>query len=359
MTKDDIVIEVAKRSGLPKTRIAAALDLFLGLISEALENRERVELRRFGRFEVVDRRSRVARDLNTNRQIRIPGRVMPRFVPFDAFKRYVADCYQEPSLEGMQKEPFLEPTLSPLQKPVLPAPDEPVPARTVETDPLEAMRRIVEERPDDPAPRLALASACMERFRYEEAAAHCQAVLKQDPNHLDALNQLGKILERQGDYERALETFQRALQVNREHPETLYNLGIFYTGQDDFVAAEREFRRVLEIDASHADAAYQLGVIHTKRGLYVRAIHEFERVLEIDPQRVEAYFHLGRTYDHQERYDDAIRMFEALLKVQPENSQAYWHLGVLYDKKKMGARALAMYQKANMLSAAKKGSDRR
>lgn len=360
MTKADLVAVVTQASGHPKAKVAVTLDLLLALITEALLNHQRVELRRFGTFEVTYRRSRVARDLNTNDELRLPARPMPRFVPFDALKDVVKGTEtMEGTAERDEVAVLAERSSSPVPDVSLPMSNETQPDSSTPEHSLNALIEAVNTNPDDLDARLSLAIAYTEQQMYDEAIEQCQVILHQNPVHLSAILQLGLIQETQGKYERAMEEYERVLRIDRDHVEATQRLGMLHSKLGLYVEAESEFKRALELNPSSVETYYHLGVVHTKRGLYGRAIQEFEKVLELDAQHIDAYFHLGRAYDHQERYDDAIQMFEALLKVQPENSRAYWHLGILYDKKKAGAKALEMYQRANLLSATRKKNERR
>lgn len=360
MTKADLVAAVTRASNLPKAKVAVTLDLFLALVTEALLDHQRVEIRRFGTFEVISRRARVARDLNTNHELRLPARPMPRFVPFDALKKTVAsDAMTQEVSERDERIVQSEPSLSVLPEVSATMSDEiGLESRSSERS-LEATLEAVNANPDDLNARLSLAVAYTEQQMYDEAIEQCQVILHQNSVHLGAIHQLGRIREKQGEYESAIQEYERILRIDRDNVEALQQLGILHSELGLYTEAENEFKRALELNPSSTDAYYNLGLVHTKRGLYSRAIQEFEKVLELDSTWIDAYLHLGRAYDHQERYDDAIRMFEALLKVQPDNSRAYWHLGVLYDKKKAGAKALEMYQRANLLASTKKGSERR
>jgi tetratricopeptide (TPR) repeat protein len=354
MTKEDIVMAVASRSRLPKAKIATALDVFLGAVTEALARHERVEIRRFGTFEVTHRRARVARDLNARQEIRLPGRSMPRFIPFDAFKDRVAKQYETADASNGPARVGVLPAVSP---DAVSAPGA-APAGAPPGRPrLAVLEQRVQEHPDDIDARMALSAAYAEQDRYEEAMAQCQAVLRLDAHHLGAINQLGEILVRIGAHERAHEEFDRALHLAPDHIDTLMNRGRLRSQKGRYTEAEQDFKRVLELDPANAQACLQTGILYARRGLYIRAIQEFEQALTHDPASAEAYFQLGKTYDHLERYDEAIRMFEDLARLYPEHQRVYWHLGMLYDKKKMGDKALEMYQRSNRLSTTKKGND--
>jgi tetratricopeptide (TPR) repeat protein len=346
MTKDDIVSETALHTQVPKNKIATTLDLFLKEVSAALEQHERVEIRRFGSFEVTYRKARVARDLNTNAEIRLPDRAMPRFVPFDAFKNKVSDQFAE-------RESIVEEIKVPLEKVKAPNPQVPDQIELKKVPALEKLEAQVHDSPDDADARLSLVMAYEKSALYDKAIDQCQQILRQEPNHVEAICQMGKMLFMTGAHDRASQDYDRALRINPNHVQTLISRALLRSKIGRYNEAERDLKQVLEYNPETSVACYHLGVLYTKRGLYGRAIQEFEHGLEIDPESADAYFQLGKTYDHLERHADAINMFEALIKIQPNNTRAYWHLGVLYDKTKQSHKALEMYQQSNRLSAAK------
>jgi tetratricopeptide (TPR) repeat protein len=351
MTKEDIVNEVSEGSGQPKTRIATALDLFLSEVTEAMVRQERVEIRRFGTFEVTNRKSRVARNFNSDKEIKLPARAQPRFVPFKAFKErvekalpLVASPAKSPSNPAVKQQ-------NPRQQEKRPLPQPPV-------NEIDAIRARVQLDGEDVKGRLALAQACLAAGSYQEAAEQARAILQRDSSNMSALNIQGEVYEMQDSTDRAMQEFEKAARIDKDDVPTLMNIGRLKGKIGQHNNAELNYKRVLELEPENVQACFRLGVLHTKRGLYGRAIQDFEKVTRLDPDNIEAYFHLGKTYDHLERYDDAIQMFEQLLKVQPDNDRAYWHLGMLHDKKKDGAKALEMYQHSNRLSSASK-KDRR
>ncbi|MEE2708062.1 MAG: tetratricopeptide repeat protein [Gemmatimonadota bacterium] len=374
MTKEDIIKTTAEDSSQPKTKIAATLNLLIFEVSNAMVRRERVEIRRFGAFEVKRRKARVARDLNTDEKIQLPPRGMPRFVPFTALKNKISAAFaneggvearptagapplkQVPTVATPTPQMVLFDVQSSNRKPAqeiqeFSAPDP----ETSSKDELAMLWKAVEDDPGNADKRLALAEAYLTRGDFVGALDQTESVLQKHVNHMHAINLQGIAHEQQGIDECAMHDFERALQVDADDAETLLNIGCLRSKLGQYNEAELNYKHVLELNPQQVDASFNLGIIHNRRGLYGRAIKEFERVIDLDPGNTEAYFHLGKTYDHLERYDDAINMFEELLKMQPDNDQAFWHLGMLHDKKQDGAKALEMYQHSNsLLSAAKK-----
>jgi len=79
MTKADIVDRIAEGTGLTKIETKAVVDGFMTVVSQALKEGERIELRGFGSFSVQHRAPRTARNPQTNEPIRVEARYVPVF----------------------------------------------------------------------------------------------------------------------------------------------------------------------------------------------------------------------------------------------------------------------------------------
>jgi len=94
---------------------------------------------------------------------------------------------------------------------------------------------------------LQAARASLAQGRYGEAIAAYQAVLKRDPNNVDATTHLGLILAVGGGPEhadRALETFDRALAIDPNYlPALLYRGQVLYEAKKDVAGAIRSWEK--------------------------------------------------------------------------------------------------------------------
>ena len=81
MNKNDLIAEVARKSGMSKRDAAAVIDALFETISGQLERGSGVRIQGFGSFGVAQRNSRLGRNPRTGQQIQIPARSVPRFAP--------------------------------------------------------------------------------------------------------------------------------------------------------------------------------------------------------------------------------------------------------------------------------------
>lgn len=81
MTKQEIVDNVSKATGLTKVETEAVMNGIMALIIDALARNERVELRGFGTFSVKHRQPKKARNPGTGEIIYLKERYVPTFKP--------------------------------------------------------------------------------------------------------------------------------------------------------------------------------------------------------------------------------------------------------------------------------------
>lgn len=86
MNKSELVSAIAEKTGLSKKDSESALNSFVEIISEELENNEKVQLVGFGTFEVRERAARTGRNPQTKEEIQIPASKVPAFKAGKALK---------------------------------------------------------------------------------------------------------------------------------------------------------------------------------------------------------------------------------------------------------------------------------
>ncbi len=92
MTKADLVEQVAEKTGLTRTDVAATVDTFLDAVRHSLENGKNIEIRGFGTFKIKPRKARKARkgrNPKTGETIQIPVGRKVSFKPSFSLKKLV------------------------------------------------------------------------------------------------------------------------------------------------------------------------------------------------------------------------------------------------------------------------------
>ena len=71
MNKLKLIDAISKESGLSKSDALKAMDAFLSISIRTLKKGEKIMLKDFGTFHVVKRAARTARNINTNKEIKV------------------------------------------------------------------------------------------------------------------------------------------------------------------------------------------------------------------------------------------------------------------------------------------------
>ncbi len=91
MTKRDLVVQIARDTGLTQQDVLKVIQMTLDSVTDALARGGHVELRDFGVFEVCERKARVGRNPNKPAiPVPIPAHKVVRFKPGRLMKARVA-----------------------------------------------------------------------------------------------------------------------------------------------------------------------------------------------------------------------------------------------------------------------------
>lgn len=245
-------------------------------------------------------------------------------------------------------------------------------------------------KPADPKILLPLGVSLNESGQQDAAMAAFRAVLKQDPQSVQALDGLTKALIAQKRYTAAIAELKDAppnevLQLNlaiayskngntdealqilsaivKEHPDYAQahtNLGIVYTQQKRFSEAAREFETALRLDPSDDtvrlsyvkaltallqydraepliheylqkhprdfEALYFNGIVERGLGNYAAAEKSLRQAVALNPNHAEAHYNLGFVLARQGKPAEARPELEKALKLNPESSEARFQL---------------------------------
>ena len=86
MSKTELVAAIAEKTGLTKKDSEAAVNAFIGTVTEQLKTGEKVQLIGFGTFEVSERAARTGRNPQTGADMTIAASKAPKFKAGKALK---------------------------------------------------------------------------------------------------------------------------------------------------------------------------------------------------------------------------------------------------------------------------------
>jgi predicted O-linked N-acetylglucosamine transferase (SPINDLY family) len=160
-----------------------------------------------------------------------------------------------------------------------------------------------------------------------EAERLYRQILHLDPQHADALHQLGRLAMQAGQYETAVQLIRQAMRSGQRAASYSISLAEAHRQLGQVAEAIAELRRALAIDPQSAAAHANLGVACFQAGDLAQAVASFREVTRLRPQDAQAFANLGRVqYDLGER-EQAEKCFRRAAMLAPQNARAHYSLG--------------------------------
>jgi DNA-binding protein HU-beta/integration host factor subunit beta len=78
-TKQDLIAQVAQKTGMSQVDTRIAIESFIDAISDSLQQGNNIEIRGFGRFKVKPRAAHTARNPRTGETVAVPAGLKPTF----------------------------------------------------------------------------------------------------------------------------------------------------------------------------------------------------------------------------------------------------------------------------------------
>jgi tetratricopeptide (TPR) repeat protein len=110
-----------------------------------------------------------------------------------------------------------------------------------------------------------------------------QRVLGIEPQHAEALINLGMLSYDEGRLEKATECFQRAVNLNKENAVAQFNLGSILEELGQLEEARNHLRLAVRLDVEYADAHYNLAFVCDKLGDRAEGRQHWQRYVDLDP----------------------------------------------------------------------------
>lgn len=150
----------------------------------------------------------------------------------------------------------------------------------------------------------------------------------------------------QGAYSEAIDFYQDLIRFEPRHAVALNNLGAALSKLGRYKEAEIHFYQAIEIKPDFADAHSNIGTALLLKGQYADAEKFLRRALKLNPRSMEARINLGLTLSFLSRLRDARPYFEKALKYQPRNADALFGMSFIAKTEGRFDQAGAMLSRA-------------
>ena len=171
-------------------------------------------------------------------------------------------------------------------------------------------------------------------------------VLKNNPNHSQALNNLGIIFKGLGDNQKAKECYEKAIEINPDYSDAYHNLAVIFQNLKNYQKAKECCEKLIAINPNYADAHNNLGVILQDLGENQKAKECYEKAIEINPNHVDAHNNLGVIFNEGGENQKAKECYEKAVEINPGFANAHNNLGNIFKKLGENQKAKECYEKA-------------
>jgi protein O-GlcNAc transferase len=168
--------------------------------------------------------------------------------------------------------------------------------------------------------KFALSRQHVEDFKIAEFY-YRQAIALQ-PDLVQAHNNLGDVLQRQGRLNDALISYQEAIRIQPDYPYTYHNLGYFLHQKGKFTEAIEAYKKALKIKPDFAITHNNLGNTLKALNKFDAAIESYQEAIKVRPDIDYIYYNLGTVLRDHNKIEAAVQAFEQAVKVTPNYAPA-------------------------------------
>ncbi|QYM78564.1 tetratricopeptide repeat protein [Horticoccus luteus] len=167
-----------------------------------------------------------------------------------------------------------------------------------------------------------------------EAIACYEHALRLDPNYASAHSNLGEALAKvPGRLDEAIAHLERAVALKPQFPEAQFNLALALAQRPgSALAAIAQFDLAIIQQPELAEAHYyRANLLLAQPGRVTDAIAGYEAALRLNPRYPEAHHNLGTALARTPgRLDDAIAHLRTAIELKPDYFSAFLNLGLIY-----------------------------
>lgn len=174
---------------------------------------------------------------------------------------------------------------------------------------------------------MAQAAESYQRGNALAAAAACESILAENPDHAHANHLLGVIMIQQKSFEKAIELLTLATTAMPEDAAMLTHLGTAFSYAGKLDAAMESFKAALEIDPQLIDACNNLAALSMRRNDPASAITYYQRALAVNERVAAVHANLANALLSIARVDEAIIHYRRALAIRPRFPEAEYGLG--------------------------------
>jgi tetratricopeptide (TPR) repeat protein len=194
--------------------------------------------------------------------------------------------------------------------------------------------------------QLQAALALQRRGALAEARRVCEQILRQAPQHVDALHMLGLLAAQAGDPAQAVPLLRKAIKLDPTAAAAYNNLGAALSALGRFREAVASFDKVTALLPNYAGGHCNRANALRSLGRAVEALAGYERAITLKPGYAEAHNGLGNALCDLGRPGDALAHYQQAIALNPGYQEACYNTGNALRALDRHGEALAHFERA-------------
>ena len=185
----------------------------------------------------------------------------------------------------------------------------------------QAYRRALELNPVDLDALNNLGLLVFRKGQYDEAKSLFEKLAGANPSSVSAKLNYGAAAAKSGDLKAAAEAWKEVIRLDPKRVAVRLDLANALWELGDVENARFHYLQVLAAEKDNAEALNGVGLCYLKGGKLVQAEAAFRSSVEADPKMMSAYNNLAVTLQRENHTSEAIKILEKALKIAPNNEE--------------------------------------
>ena len=213
-------------------------------------------------------------------------------------------------------------------------------------------RQVLQAQPDHPDALHNLGMIACQVGRYDVAVDCIGRAIAGDPSRAEFCNNLGDACRRWGKLDEALASYQRAVALNPGLLQAITSIGGVLRQQGRLGEAAAHYRQMLGLYPESADLCNNLGNVLQEQGHFEDAVAQYRQAIALRPDYAEAHHNMAGALYAQGKLEEAAGHYQQALAIKSDYVEACVWLGKVRQEQGRHAEAVGCYQRALALGAA-------
>ena len=183
----------------------------------------------------------------------------------------------------------------------------------------------------------------------------CRQSIEAKPDYAEAINSLGIIEFKRGQYEKAAENFKKTLEILPGYGEIYFNYSNALSLSGKPVEAEEQLKRAIQFTPPNAnpqiwiESLNNLAFAYGAQQKFENAAENYERLLQIAPERADVRANYALILLQLKKIDEAQNQIEYSIRQNPDLPESYNNYGLILLEKNENQKAAEQFEKALQL----------